>query len=45
MVDAGVVQGHELAEKAQAMFIDSAVEYIHVHYAGAGCFAVRIDRL
>ncbi|KAL2865903.1 DUF1203 domain-containing protein [Aspergillus lucknowensis] len=44
MVDQGVVPGRELEGKAEEIFRDGNVEYIHVHYAGAGCFAVRIDR-
>ncbi|KAL4874234.1 hypothetical protein BJY04DRAFT_225248 [Aspergillus karnatakaensis] len=44
MVDMGVVQGRELKGKVVEIFTNDKVEYIHIHYAGAGCFAVRVDR-
>ena len=39
-----VVQGSELREVAEHLLDDVAVAYLHVHNAGAGCFAARIDR-
>jgi hypothetical protein len=44
MVDAAVLQGDELVEKAGRMFEDEKVGYLHVHYAGPGCFALRVER-
>ncbi|KAL2834765.1 hypothetical protein BJY01DRAFT_252846 [Aspergillus pseudoustus] len=36
--------GFELQKKLEELFEDSKVDYVHLHYAGAGCFAVRVDR-
>lgn len=45
MVDQAVVAGGELVGKAEEMFKRDAVDYVHVHYAGPGCWAVRIDKV
>jgi hypothetical protein len=45
MVSADVVEGKELAAVIERMFEDASVEFIHAHYAKAGCFAARIDRV
>jgi hypothetical protein len=39
-----VVPGVELGAAAERLLADDAVAYLHVHNAGPGCFAVRIDR-
>lgn len=39
-----VVPGSELEEAAATALADPEVAYLHVHNAGPGCFAVRIDR-
>jgi hypothetical protein len=44
MLGGTVVPGAELRETAERLLADDAVAYLHVHNAGAGCFAVRIDR-
>lgn len=45
MVWAGVVDGEELKGKAEGVFgMGKGAEYLHVHYAGAGCFAVKIEK-
>ncbi|KAL2783602.1 hypothetical protein BJX66DRAFT_344810 [Aspergillus keveii] len=44
MVDGVVVPGAELQEKLEDVFGDERVDYVHLHYAGAGCFALRVDR-
>lgn len=44
MVGFTIVEGKDLAERAQSLFSDTSVEYLHAHYAGPGCFAVRVDR-
>lgn len=44
MVGFKIVEGKDLAQGALSLFTDTAVEYLHAHYAGPGCFAVRIDR-
>lgn len=47
MVGYDTVSGTELMERAEKFFQEEGegrAEYINVHYAGPGCFAVRIDR-
>jgi hypothetical protein len=44
MLGGAVIQGSELQETAGRLLADDAVAYLHVHNAGPGCFAVRIDR-
>jgi hypothetical protein len=44
MVDADVLQGDGLDEKAKEMLADGKVKYLHVHNAKRGCFAVQIVR-
>ncbi len=44
MVGADVVEGRELAMAIDALLKDAKVDFIHAHYARAGCFAARIDR-
>lgn len=48
MVGSRVIGGRDLISCAESMFGaegEAEVEYIHVHYAGPGCFAVRLDRV
>jgi hypothetical protein len=44
MVDAEVVEGGELEDVAGKLLNQGEVEYLHVHYAKPGCFAVRVER-
>lgn len=44
MVDASVTAGGELAQVAGRLLGRDGVAYLHVHNAGPGCFAVRVDR-
>jgi hypothetical protein len=44
MVDQAVSKGNELAGKAAEMLKGEKVDYVNVHNAGPGCFAVRIER-
>ena len=39
-----VVDGVELGDVAAGLLDDEGVAYLHVHNAGPGCFAARIDR-
>ena len=39
-----VVEGTSLVERAMELLDDPDVAYIHVHNAGPGCFAARVDR-
>jgi hypothetical protein len=44
MIDAAVLDGHEIEKGAIKLFENADVDYVHVHYASPGCFAVRLDR-
>jgi hypothetical protein len=44
MKDADVVPGTAIEKVIEQMFANEATEYVHVHYAKPGCFAVRVDR-
>ena len=44
MVEAEVCEGADAPELIARFFANSAVDYIHAHYARRGCFAARVDR-
>jgi hypothetical protein len=44
LVATDVVDGVETDAAVAAMLDDPAVEYVHVHNAAPGCFAVRVER-
>jgi hypothetical protein len=44
MVNFATLQGEGLVEKAKQLLDDERVGYLHVHYSGPGCFAVRVER-
>jgi hypothetical protein len=44
MVDFCVVKGAQLQEKAEGLLDKPEADFLHVHYAGPGCFAMRVDR-
>ena len=44
MVAADLAPTADLAEAVERLLADPAVAYVHAHYAGAGCYAARIDR-
>jgi hypothetical protein len=44
MVDADLVPTAELDSAIPRLLTDPTVAYLHAHYAGAGCYAARIDR-
>ncbi|KAJ5963124.1 hypothetical protein N7481_013429 [Penicillium waksmanii] len=44
MVDFCVIKGDLLQERAEEFLSQTDVAYLHIHYAGPGCFAVRVDR-
>jgi hypothetical protein len=44
MTEADVLKGVELEKKAKEMLGRGNAEYIHVHNATRGCFAVQIER-
>lgn len=39
-----VVEGETLATKIEELFADADVSFMHVHNAGRGCYAARVDR-
>ena len=45
MVDAQVVEGHEAGKVFRKMLDNESVDYLHVHNAGRGCYAARVDRV
>jgi hypothetical protein len=44
MIEADICAGAELESAIHAAFTNSAVEYLHLHYAKPGCYAARADR-
>jgi hypothetical protein len=44
MIDAEVVDGRELEGSLMRVLGNERVRYIHLHYAGPGCYACRVDR-
>ena len=44
MVQAEVAPGSELKPAIERLLARPDAAYVHAHYAGAGCFAARIDR-
>jgi hypothetical protein len=44
MVDADLVLTAELDAAIPRLLADPQVAYLHAHYAGAGCYAARIER-
>lgn len=44
MIDADVVEGHQLSAAIQAAFEDDQVAYAHLHNAKPGCFAASVTR-
>ena len=44
MLDADVVEGSEVEQVIERMFLNPDITYIHVHNAKRGCYSGRIDR-
>jgi hypothetical protein len=44
MTDASVIKGERFDERASALPAGADVAFLHVHFAGPGCFAFRVDR-
>lgn len=44
MLAADVVEGREMIPVVERFFANPSIEYLHAHFARAGCFAARIDR-
>lgn len=45
MVDADITPTADLPEVIDRLLANPQAAYLHAHYAGAGCFAARIDRV
>jgi len=44
LTEATVLAGERFRERAEELLEDPEVEFLHVHFAGPGCFAFRVDR-
>ena len=44
MIDADITPTAELGDAIARLLANPDAAYLHAHYAGAGCFAARIDR-
>lgn len=44
MVDAEVAEGLEVIPLIERLFGSDEVEYVHIHFAGRGCYACRVER-
>ena len=40
-----LVEGTALGDAIERLFADPAAAYLHIHYASAGCYAARVDRV
>jgi hypothetical protein len=45
MFGSDVVEGSEVESLLNRFLSDPAVSYLHVHFAKAGCYACRVDRI
>jgi hypothetical protein len=44
MVDAALIDGHDLEATISALLRNTAVDHLHIHNEPRGCYAARIDR-
>lgn len=44
LLAADVVEGRQMVPVVERFLANPAIEYLHAHFARAGCFAARIDR-
>jgi hypothetical protein len=44
MIDADITPTAELPDAIEKLLATPGAAYLHAHYAGAGCYAARIDR-
>ncbi len=44
MVDNRLVDGNEIEPVLEKMLAPSNVDYLHIHFAAAGCYAARVQR-
>lgn len=45
LVSAQVIECHTLAPAMEMILTQPLIDYVHIHYAAAGCFAARADRV
>jgi hypothetical protein len=45
LTGAAVLPGERFVESVREAFADPDVRFLHVHFAGPGCFAFRVDRV
>ena len=44
MVDAEISEGAKVQSTIEQLLQNDAIDYLHVHFAGRGCYAARVDR-
>jgi hypothetical protein len=44
MVDNRLVNGNEIELILEELLAPSNVDYLHIHFAAAGCYAARVER-
>ena len=44
MVDNRLVDGQQIEPVIEKLLAPSHVDYLHIHFASAGCYAARVDR-
>ena len=44
MIDAEIAEGSKVQLSIEHLLQNDAIDYLHVHFAGRGCYAARVDR-
>jgi len=44
MVDNRLVDGQDVESAIEKLFMPSSVDYLHIHFAAAGCYAAKVER-
>jgi hypothetical protein len=44
MVDNRLVDGNEIEPVLEKLLAPSNVDYLHIHFAAAGCYAAKVER-
>ena len=44
MIDNRLVDGNEIEPVLEKMLAPSNVDYLHIHFAAAGCYAAKVQR-
>ena len=45
MTESAVIEGKEAASQIKRMLADDRVAYLHLHFAGAGCYSCKVNRV